>query len=138
MAKKISSILSKQTAKIQPEEFYRSDAWRRLRYRVLLKYGSRCQCCGASPPFVDIHVDHIKPASKYPELMLDFDNLQVLCLDCNFGKSNVYETDHRQKSRKCGDGDKYKLLLEKKEFEELDQEEKNFIRRHLHQQERRK
>jgi len=42
-----------------------------------------------------IHVDHIKPRSKFPELELVFDNLQVLCDDCNIGKSNVDSTDFR-------------------------------------------
>ena len=42
-----------------------------------------------------IHVDHIKPRSKYPELELDINNLQVLCEDCNIGKSNIDETDWR-------------------------------------------
>jgi len=42
-----------------------------------------------------IHVDHIKPRSRYPELSLEIENLQVLCEDCNMGKSNVFETDWR-------------------------------------------
>jgi 5-methylcytosine-specific restriction endonuclease McrA len=44
---------------------------------------------------VVIHVDHIKPKSKYPELALEYNNLQLLCEDCNLGKSNKYETDYR-------------------------------------------
>ena len=35
-----------------------------------------------------LEVDHIKPRSTHPELALDFDNLQVLCHDCNQGKGN--------------------------------------------------
>jgi len=42
-----------------------------------------------------LHVDHIKPRSKYPELSLTFSNLQILCEDCNFGKSNIDQTDWR-------------------------------------------
>jgi 5-methylcytosine-specific restriction endonuclease McrA len=42
-----------------------------------------------------IHIDHILPRSKYPELSLVFDNLQVLCESCNLGKSNKDETDWR-------------------------------------------
>jgi 5-methylcytosine-specific restriction endonuclease McrA len=44
---------------------------------------------------VPIHIDHIKPRSKYPELELEFDNLQVLCATCNVKKSNIDETDYR-------------------------------------------
>lgn len=76
--------------------FYKSRAWRELRYRVLVKADGRCQCCGTKA--VDggrLHVDHIKPRSKYPELALEESNLQVLCEDCNMGKSNRDETDWR-------------------------------------------
>ena len=40
-------------------------------------------------------VDHIKPRSRYPALELTLTNLQVLCNDCNMGKSNDDETDFR-------------------------------------------
>lgn len=77
--------------------FYLTDEWRRLRYRVLRKHKARCMCCGRSRKDngVTIHVDHIKPRSKYPRLELDFNNLQILCEDCNLGKSNIDETDWR-------------------------------------------
>jgi len=77
------------------DEFLQSWAWTNLRYRVLKAYGRQCQCCGAKPPAVVLHVDHIKPRSLYPELALEFDNLQVLCHDCNKGKSNKFEDDFR-------------------------------------------
>lgn len=77
------------------DSFYKSKAWLDLRYRVLNKYGHRCQLCGANNSQSSLHVDHIKPRSKYPHLELEFDNLQVLCEKCNFGKSNKYEDDFR-------------------------------------------
>jgi len=81
---------------VQSEDFYRSPAWRALRYRVLVAHGNACQCCGASPrKGFPLHVDHIKPRSKYPDLALEFDNLQVLCPDCNLGKSAWDDTDWR-------------------------------------------
>ena len=54
-------------------------------------------CCGRSRKDhgVVIHVDHIKPRSKYPHLALVFENMQILCEDCNLGKSNVDATDWR-------------------------------------------
>lgn len=42
-----------------------------------------------------MHVDHIKPRSKYPALELVLSNLQVLCEDCNLGKLAHDETDWR-------------------------------------------
>jgi hypothetical protein len=35
-----------------------------------------------------LHVDHVKPRSKYPELALDLDNLQILCAACNTRKGD--------------------------------------------------
>ena len=74
--------------------------WKQIRVRVLEKYECRCMMCGRNPRDhgVVIHVSHIKPRSKYPELSLDFDNLQILCDECNTGKSNKYETDWRPES----------------------------------------
>lgn len=83
-------------ARRSAEEFYRSDEWRRLRYKALRKYGGKCQCCGAPPALnAPLHVDHIKPRSRFPELALDIDNLQVLCEDCNLGKGASDTTDWR-------------------------------------------
>lgn len=68
-------------------DFYKSTEWKRLRYMAFKKYGTKCQLCGKSAKDeVKIHVDHIKPRSKYPELALDIKNLQILCEDCNLAK----------------------------------------------------
>ncbi len=76
--------------------FYESDEWRALRYRVLVHYGRRCMCCGMTPADgKKMHVDHIKPRSRFPELELAFSNLQVLCEDCNLGKMARDQTDFR-------------------------------------------
>lgn len=69
--------------------FYRSAAWRKLRFSVLQASSGCCVACGArGSDGVRLHVDHIKPRSKYPELALDAANLQVLCEDCNVGKAD--------------------------------------------------
>lgn len=82
---------------VTSDSFLSTYEWRKLRYKVLLKYGRKCACCGATPEDGrQVHVDHIKPRKKYPELALEFSNLQVLCGECNHGKSNWDETDHRQ------------------------------------------
>jgi 5-methylcytosine-specific restriction endonuclease McrA len=76
--------------------FYARPAWRRLRYEVLKERGNACECCGRSPPAVTVDVDHIQPRSKHPELALLKSNMQILCRDCNFGKSNRDDTDWRR------------------------------------------
>ncbi|WP_394204260.1 HNH endonuclease [Shewanella waksmanii] len=76
--------------------FYQSQKWLTLRHQAFKRYGNRCQCCAATAnDGVRLEVDHIKPRSKYPELALDIDNLQILCSDCNKGKLHHSETDWR-------------------------------------------
>ena len=76
------------------EDFYRTREWREARYQALRTHGTSCQCCGAQGK---VHVDHIKPRSLFPDLELNPSNLQVLCEDCNIGKSNKDSTDWRTK-----------------------------------------
>jgi len=87
----------KKSKKKKRESFYQTKEWRRLRYRALTRYGRRCVCCGATPEDgIKLHVDHIKPRSKYPSLEMDITNLQILCEDCNIGKSNYDSIDYRK------------------------------------------
>jgi 5-methylcytosine-specific restriction endonuclease McrA len=78
-------------------EFYKSDAWRALRFLALKASDGCCCLCGRSNRGhgIILHVDHIKPRSRYPALALTLSNLQVLCEDCNMGKGNRDDTDWR-------------------------------------------
>lgn len=77
-------------------DFYRTTQWLRLRTKAFERYGNKCACCGATPDTGAIlHVDHIKPRSKYPQLALELTNLQILCEACNIGKLNLSETQWR-------------------------------------------
>lgn len=76
------------------DNFYCSDLWRSVRYQAFKRDGGRCCCCGSTAKDgVRMHVDHIKPRSRFPELQLELSNLQVLCEPCNRGKSNRDTTD---------------------------------------------
>jgi len=70
------------------DSFYTTFQWLKLRYETLSKHGATCMLCGSIEK--PMHVDHIKPRSKFKELELDPNNLQVLCKDCNLGKSDSY------------------------------------------------
>lgn len=77
-------------------DFYSTQEWKRLRYSAFKKYENKCACCGATPQNgVSLHVDHIKPRSKFPELTLEIENLQILCEACNLGKLNTDQTKWR-------------------------------------------
>lgn len=77
------------------KDFYQTNEWRALRYEAFKIHGRACQCCGARPPSVVLHVDHIQPRSKFTELELTLSNLQILCEACNMGKSNKDASDFR-------------------------------------------
>lgn len=92
----------KATARPDRDErqtFYNSPEWRTLRYQALARHGATCQCCGRSrKDGTVLHVDHVKPISRFPELRLSLQNLQVLCEDCNMGKGGWDQTDWRPSS----------------------------------------
>ena len=74
------------------DDFYQTAEWLKLRYEVLKKY-QKCELCGAKD---NLHVDHVRPRSKYPELELEPENMQILCGSCNLGKSNRDCEDYRR------------------------------------------
>ena len=103
-----------KVSRLDNEKFYSSSHWLELRVRVLENNKCCCMMCGASPKEdgIKLHVDHIKPRSKYPELSLDYNNLQVLCEACNIGKSNYYETDYRPDSAKLTKAERFEADLD--------------------------
>lgn len=94
----ISKIVTKDRVKkaVGPK-FTNSVAWKAVRFEALKASNGCCVLCGRSnrEHGVILHVDHIKPKSKWPELALTLSNLQVLCEDCNMGKGNRDDTDWR-------------------------------------------
>lgn len=98
--KKKKSRQPRKIARVQGKKvdaFYSSYEWRKLRYAAIKLCGGKCMACGRSPyDGAVLHVDHIKPRRKYPELALVLSNLQVLCNICNHGKGNWDETDWRE------------------------------------------
>lgn len=87
--KKINKIFRWQ----EKAGFYGSRSWYQLRYRAIKVYGRVCAACRTTEG--EMHVDHIKPRSKFPELSLEISNLQVLCASCNIGKGAWDHTDWR-------------------------------------------
>lgn len=95
--KEIKKHINKQIYLNLANAFYNSPEWRKIRYEILREQGGRCQCCGRSAKDgVILHVDHIVPLSKDWSKRLDKNNLQVLCEDCNLGKSNTDDIDWRK------------------------------------------
>lgn len=95
--------------KAEAKTFYSSWEWKKARFEILKRYGPVCMLCGSEDRIV---VDHIKPRSKFPELELDLDNLQVLCNDCNMGKSNDDYTDFRPDGLTNAELDELEIISE--------------------------
>lgn len=55
-----------------------------MRFRVLRRDGFKCRYCGAMPPDVVLHLDHVMPVANGG--MNSDDNLVTACLPCNIGK----------------------------------------------------
>jgi 5-methylcytosine-specific restriction endonuclease McrA len=94
-AKLLRKSSKKRKKKNKPKPFSNYDKrWQRLRRQVFDAYGKKCMKCGNCD---ELHVDHIKPKSKFPKLAYRFSNMQVLCKTCNELKSNKHCTDYRLK-----------------------------------------
>ncbi len=77
-------------------DFYSSRAWLALRYKALQANDGKCELCGRSKKDgIRLHVDHIKPRSRFPAYELMLSNLQILCNECNIGKGNKCTRDWR-------------------------------------------
>lgn len=61
-----------------------------LRFEIMKRDNYRCQMCGISAKDgATLEIDHITPVAKGGSN--DTDNLQVLCRDCNAGKSDQWQ-----------------------------------------------
>ena len=62
---------------------------RRIKDVILAETNEKCAYCEAKCMDVDFgNVEHIRPKSKFPERMLDYQNLTLACRQCNTWKGN--------------------------------------------------
>lgn len=80
--------IPKSSSLLSDKSFYLTREWRELRWKAIKASNGKCVYCGRSTIShgIVIHVDHIKPRSKFPHLALELSNLQITCEDCNLGK----------------------------------------------------
>lgn len=57
---------------------------KKVRFDVFKRDGFECQYCGAHPPAVVLHIDHINPVANGGTNHID--NLVTACDQCNLGK----------------------------------------------------
>ena len=67
--------------------FTKTAKWKALRLTVLERDAYTCRYCGMEPSdHTLLHADHVLPASMYPELQWEIDNLVTACRRCNLKK----------------------------------------------------
>lgn len=91
----------------QKRKFYKSTEWQALRIKVLERDNYECQECKRNGyVYTDKHdpdkrkrldVDHIQEIEFHPDLALEIDNLEVLCVKCHNKKHNRFNDNTKQK-----------------------------------------
>ena len=77
--------------------FYRSAEWKLLREQIMNQHQNVCRMCNRVLDRSEITIDHIMPRSKFPDLPLVANNMQVLCRPCNSSKgARVLSQQKRQ------------------------------------------
>ena len=76
--------------------FVTSNKWRKIRKKVLEKYGDRCQLCGKKARIVH----HIFPYKEFPQYVFEEWNLIPLCDSCH----TMIETSSAARGELVGDG----------------------------------
>ena len=73
--------------------FYNSSAWKRLRLAHLSASPWCVFCLELGLHVPGNHVDHVETIASRPDLKLDDDNLQTLCITCHSVKTQTTDRD---------------------------------------------
>ena len=74
--------------------FYNSQAWRTLSAKYTQDKGYKCECCGR----IATEVHHKQPIQTESGWLrrLDYDNLELLCVDCHNKRHKRFERRERR------------------------------------------
>jgi 5-methylcytosine-specific restriction protein A len=67
----------------EDKDFYKSPPWRKLRAAFLAAFPLCHDCDARGRTEAARHVHHVKDRKAHPDLALDWDNLQALCVGCH-------------------------------------------------------
>lgn len=65
----------------------RTKEYKEFRLRILERDNYKCQECGSS---YRLQIHHLKPKSKYPELIMEPSNCITLCITCHSKTDNFF------------------------------------------------
>ncbi len=109
------SVLNEYKTEKQKKAFYKSKDWEAIRLEVLDRDNYECQeCKRQGRVYTDHHdpekhkrldVDHIKEIETHPELAMELDNLEVLCVRCHNKKHNRFM--FKRKKNKWADDERW-------------------------------
>ena len=77
--------------------------WKDLQAQMCQDQGGVCCYCGLKLQFPDTQhysVEHVKPRSKFPELVGEYKNLLLSCHSSEFERTQLKKTIHSKKERK--------------------------------------
>ena len=87
------------------QEFYNSTAWKQCREAYKHKVAYLCERCGAPGVIVHHKIRVTAETIKNPEVLLNFDNLELLCMRCH-NKEHEKENPRFKKGIKRHDASK--------------------------------
>jgi 5-methylcytosine-specific restriction endonuclease McrA len=99
---------------------------KRKRFEVFKRDGFQCVYCGAKPPGVALHVDHVEPVVKGGTN--ETSNLVTACAGCNLGKGAIKLTENGVAALKT------RQLAYQREIAEVDEAYNDWVgeRRRIH------
>lgn len=106
-----SLLKRKETEKLDGNLFYKEQIrstrciphWKDLQAQMCQDQGGVCCYCGLKLQFPDTQhysVEHVKPRSKFPELVGEYKNLLLFCHSSEFERAQLKETIYSKKERK--------------------------------------
>lgn len=106
-----SLLKRKETEKLDGNLFYKEQIrstrciphWKDLQAQMCQDQGGVCCYCGLKLQFPDTQhysVEHVKPRSKFPELVGEYKNLLLSCHSSEFERAQLKETIYSKKERK--------------------------------------
>lgn len=84
----VAKIEKKYSPRAEFDTWRNSDDGQKWRIKQYSLQGRCCAECKKPLELKDSHIDHIKPITKYPQLNLDLENLQITHPSCNLSKSS--------------------------------------------------